>query len=295
MAQAYSVFALHGDRATPFVIEKVTSPTGEIVVNEPRIEHGKLSAAVCDQMDTLMREVVLHGTGSAAADVPDAHGKTGTTSDNRDAWFCGYADGLIGVGWVGNARKRKAGGYEYLPMDESVFGGTVTVPFWAEIMDKAEGEFGYKNASMRSDSDGANSYEARVHAKKPSTKPVQKAPAPAMAPAPDENQPDKTDNATGDGGSANGGSQIPPEPNTDQDNQDSSGGADKQTPPADNSGDQGPTDAPKPNKPTAKVSYVTVSVCAESGKLATRYCPQTVSRKFRKGAQPTEYCPIHKG
>lgn len=45
---------------------------------------------------------------------------------------------------------------------------------------------------------------------------------------------------------------------------------------------------------TPKVKYITVTVCAESGLLATKWCPETIERTFVAGHQPTRYCNIHK-
>lgn len=134
MAQAYSVFMLRGNRATPYTITKIEQPDGEPISFEPKIVPNVLSPEVADDTDALMRAVATGGTGKEAKDVPNARGKTGTTSDNKDAWFCGYSDGLIGIGWVGNETIRKNGSAVYGQMGRAVFGGTVTVQFWRAIM-----------------------------------------------------------------------------------------------------------------------------------------------------------------
>ena len=48
------------------------------------------------------------------------------------------------------------------------------------------------------------------------------------------------------------------------------------------------------NEEEERESTVTVTLCDESGMLATQYCPHTHSETFREGRQPTSYCPIHK-
>jgi membrane peptidoglycan carboxypeptidase len=59
----------------------------------------------------------VNGTGKAAARIPNARGKTGTTSDYRDAWFVGYTDRYLAVVWVAseyyNPQTQR---WEYRPM-----------------------------------------------------------------------------------------------------------------------------------------------------------------------------------
>ena len=63
-----------------------------------------LSPVVAQAMDVMLRRAVIEGTGSNAAVVSDARGKTGTTNNGRDAWFIGYSPSqriLTGI-WMGN-------------------------------------------------------------------------------------------------------------------------------------------------------------------------------------------------
>jgi penicillin-binding protein 1A len=53
-------------------------------------------------MRSLLGSVVTSGTGRSAALSIPAFGKTGTTQDNRDAWFIGYAGDLVAAVWIGN-------------------------------------------------------------------------------------------------------------------------------------------------------------------------------------------------
>ncbi|RYG48652.1 hypothetical protein EON79_03860, partial [bacterium] len=132
MAEAYSVFMLKGDRVKPEIIARVIGPDGQLVrefipVRFPNL----LSYEVCQLMDGYLRDVVFSASGTAklARSLEDAHGKTGTTSSHKDAWFCGYANGLVGISWVGNLSGKE--------MTSEVYGGTVSVRFWTDIMTKA--------------------------------------------------------------------------------------------------------------------------------------------------------------
>ncbi len=148
MAQGYSVFQLHGDRATPFGIRRIYGPDGSVVIdNQPRILRGVLSAEKAEMMDSLLRSVVTSGTATRARGINNARGKTGTTSENRDAWFVGYTDQLMGVGWI--ASEKRVGDrwvYEQMP---GVYGGTFTIQIWNDIMKFAQAEIGEKSRSIK--------------------------------------------------------------------------------------------------------------------------------------------------
>ena len=91
LTAAYAPFFNGGFRVTPFAVEPQEEPESVI-----RPEHATMMAG-------MMGSVVSRGTGKAAA-IPGrtVAGKTGTTSDYRDAWFIGYVNGMmIGV-WMGN-------------------------------------------------------------------------------------------------------------------------------------------------------------------------------------------------
>jgi penicillin-binding protein 1A len=81
-----------------------------------------------DSLITLLRGVVEHGTGRAAALSGFAAGKTGTSQDYRDAWFIGFDNALtVGV-WVGND--------DHSPM-RRVVGGSIPAMIWKNFMQRA--------------------------------------------------------------------------------------------------------------------------------------------------------------
>jgi len=83
-----------------------------------------------DEIEQMLRAVINQGTGRAAMlDVPN-YGKTGTTQDNRDALFVGYAGGLVVGVWIGND--------DNSPLD-GIHGGGVPARIWKDFMNTALG------------------------------------------------------------------------------------------------------------------------------------------------------------
>lgn len=268
MAEAYSVFMLQGDRAEPYGITRIEGPNGELIHEfKPKIRRGLLDSEVAAWMDDDLRGVVTGGTATFARVVPNARGKTGTTSDNRDAWFCGYTNNYVGIGWVGNEYK-KGKGWAYDPMS-GVFGGKVTVQIWTGVMKRVVDKFG----------DG----EDRPNTKKriPAGGVIE--PAPVDPPIDDmAGTMNGGDNGTTTGNA--GGTATPPIGDT--------------VPPITDAAPPATDNKPPVTKPPTagggqEEQYVEAEICAESGALATMYCPETVTRKFKKGHGPRSRCRMH--
>ncbi len=105
MTSAYSVFANGGLKTPAFGVTRITTlrgdPVWEADPDAPR--QRVLSEQTVRYMNHMMRLVVTNGTGRRAQieGVP-ASGKTGTTSDYRDAWFCGFTGNYVAAVWFGN-------------------------------------------------------------------------------------------------------------------------------------------------------------------------------------------------
>jgi penicillin-binding protein 1A len=137
LAKAYSVFALGGNRSEPYMLRRVVDRNGVVLLEQQGlITPNVLSKQSAEWMDEILRQAVVGGTGKAAARIPNARGKTGTTSDYRDAWFVGYTDKYLAVVWVAseyyNPQTQR---WEYRPM-RRVFGGTVCARIWADLMER---------------------------------------------------------------------------------------------------------------------------------------------------------------
>jgi penicillin-binding protein 1A len=109
---AYSVFPNDGVRVSPRFITQVTDYEGRVLEEDFPEVKDVISAPTARIMTSMLREVVLHGTGIAAARLPfPVAGKTGTTNDFTDAWFVGFTPTMTcGVG------ARETGAHAALPI-----------------------------------------------------------------------------------------------------------------------------------------------------------------------------------
>ena len=88
------------------------------------------SGSTSRKMDRLLRSVIDSGTGRSARLSTPAFGKTGTTQDNRDAVFVGYAGDLVVGVWIGND--------DNSPL-EGISGGGLPARIWRDFMSQALG------------------------------------------------------------------------------------------------------------------------------------------------------------
>jgi penicillin-binding protein 1A len=325
MAQAYSVFLLRGNRAVPHTIASIEDPAQDQTTGgDGYVVHNVISPEVCDQVDSMLRSVVTSGTGTAAMIVPEARGKTGTTNDNKDAWFSGYANGLIGVGWVGHQVYVAATkSYAITPMTSSTFGGTVTAKMWAQIMvglpkdviDHAKETLAANwNRPPAPDAPAAgpttgpptDPNEVKVSASDTGAGPDNSTLVPGL-----DGQPSPSGDTTGTTGVVPGqGTAGPTDPATNPDRTApaSTGGTPDVPPPPDprfgtplhpGGPRTTPPDAPvrtaasRPAKPTE--TLVPVEICQESGLVANDYCPEVVTKYYRRSRVPKRACTIHHG
>jgi penicillin-binding protein 1A len=136
MATAYSVFANGGYRITPYLISKITdnrdAPLSEA---KPTIARKDAERAIDPRnafiMTTLLRDVITSGTATRALELKrkDLAGKTGTTNENVDAWFCGFNATQVGIAWIGYDQPRTLGTNET--------GAVAALPIWISYMQRA--------------------------------------------------------------------------------------------------------------------------------------------------------------
>ncbi len=127
LARAYQPFATHGYQAEPHALLSIATADGTPLYDrEPTGEVRVLDPSELRLMNRMLIHSVEHGTGRAArVNGHDIGGKTGTTNDNRDAWFVGVAPDLTLAVWVGDD--------DNAPM-RGVTGGTIPARIFADVM-----------------------------------------------------------------------------------------------------------------------------------------------------------------
>jgi penicillin-binding protein 1A len=104
---AYAAFVNGGKRTTPYTAVEISNRRADVLYKHDRDAPKQVQAVPLDkviELGSMMRKVVLEGTGRAADLGPgiDVIGKTGTTNGFKDAWFCGYSGTMGGCIWYGN-------------------------------------------------------------------------------------------------------------------------------------------------------------------------------------------------
>ena len=160
LARAYCTFANGGYLIDPYFIKHMETANGELArtanpalicneCNEQRnsgISVPEVKTATADKpagihyaprvvdpenvwiMNSMTRDVIKYGTGQRALELnrKDLSGKTGTTNDQRDAWFSGFNSEIVAVAWVGFDK--------FLPLGNVETGARAALPMWMDYM-----------------------------------------------------------------------------------------------------------------------------------------------------------------
>ncbi len=135
MANAFAVFANGGYLLTPRVIGEVRQygallpQVRQYACNDcPTPAPQVISAGNAFLMQSLLQEVIRTGTAKRAKSLnrQDIAGKTGTTNEERDAWFVGFHPDVVVAVWVGYD--------DYQPLGSGESGGSTALPIWMDIM-----------------------------------------------------------------------------------------------------------------------------------------------------------------
>jgi penicillin-binding protein 1A len=173
MAHAYQTIAAGGERVggnldaspgpnntpyqlAPVAIDKVTDPDGDTIAEDKPRKIRVLSQSVADEVKSILHANVLGGTGVLAQSAGhNAWGKTGTTENNGDAWFCGGTDHFTACVWVGHPDSTESMSTEYNggPVD----GGTYPALIWGRIMGAMESIYSQHKAEENDKGDSSSS------------------------------------------------------------------------------------------------------------------------------------------
>jgi penicillin-binding protein 1B len=127
LAGAFAVLANFGIKTEPLVIKAVMDHDGQVLSRKEIALEQVVSPEEAYLMTSLLEGVVERGTGRGVRalgfDRPVA-GKTGTTSDFRDAWFVGYTPETLALVWVGFDRNQSV----------HLTGAQAALPIWTDVM-----------------------------------------------------------------------------------------------------------------------------------------------------------------
>ena len=126
-ASGFSTLANQGIHVEPSPFRVVKDSLGTVILDNLYPQQTEVvSAGTAYVMDTMLESVIQEGTGYPNAEIGrPAGGKTGTTTNFRDAWFVGFTPDLVTAVWLGND--------DYSRMNES-YGGNIPARTWARFM-----------------------------------------------------------------------------------------------------------------------------------------------------------------
>lgn len=145
LVTGYAALANGGYKITPYFIERINDQYGQTIFttqtpvvcpdcseNNDNAEQN-IAQRIMDKrtnflLYSIMQDVIRRGTGTRAKTLnrDDLAGKTGTTNEQKDAWFTGFNSKLVTTSWVGYDQPA--------PLGRSEFGGSAALPIWIDFM-----------------------------------------------------------------------------------------------------------------------------------------------------------------
>ena len=128
LTNIYAVIWNAGNSVHPYSITKITDQSGNIIYERnPSEPITVLHPQTVEHMTKMLADVIAPGgTGGRARTNGVLGGKTGTSNENRDAWFVGATNNLVIGVWMGND--------DFTPMDSKITGGTIPAEIFREII-----------------------------------------------------------------------------------------------------------------------------------------------------------------
>ena len=128
IASAYCTFANDGVYMPHIAITKILDRNGRILEEVTPEGKAVISQQSAASLTSMLEDVISRGTGKNANIGRPAAGKTGTTSNYKDAWFVGYTPDLVAAVWIGNDDNSNLPG---------IMGGGIPATIWSSFMKKA--------------------------------------------------------------------------------------------------------------------------------------------------------------
>ncbi|MBQ9389162.1 MAG: PBP1A family penicillin-binding protein [Synergistaceae bacterium] len=130
MAVAFNCFNNGGKRVVPLMIREIKDRDGNVIEHRETTFSQAMRPETAYAIRSMLQDAVRSGTGKPAA-IPKVNtfGKTGTSNDFIDAWFCGGVPGLTTAVYVGRD--------DHKSMGKRAFGGTIAAPVWKKFMQYA--------------------------------------------------------------------------------------------------------------------------------------------------------------
>jgi penicillin-binding protein 1B len=131
VARAYAIMANGGLEVPPYAVTAVMDREGRVIEGHEIKAEQILPASLAYEIDSMLQQVIKHGTGHDAIKAGfkrPAAGKTGTTNDEKDAWFAGFTPDLLTVVWTGFDKKEEL----------DLTGAQAALPIWTTFMMDAE-------------------------------------------------------------------------------------------------------------------------------------------------------------
>jgi len=128
LAASYAAIANQGTHIEPYMIERISSPDGQVIEQHFPTAYTSSDPAVAYVLTHMLEGVIDRGTAYAINDLPlDLAGKTGTTDDFTDAWFVGFTPRYTILTWIGYDLKRSLG--------QGMSGAVAALPMWRGIVE----------------------------------------------------------------------------------------------------------------------------------------------------------------
>lgn len=140
MASAYATIANDGIFRAPTCIKKITDSEGNVILKNTgskRVEKQVYDKKAAREMTDILTGVLVRGTGAGhqLSDMACA-GKTGTTSDKKDGWFCGFTPYYTTAVWVGYDSPRTL---------DDLYGNTYPLRIWEPFMNQIHEGLEYRD------------------------------------------------------------------------------------------------------------------------------------------------------